>query len=66
MLAPPLGAAVYAAAPALLRPLCALPAVGAGATMPAARRLPGRGERRQVAAEEPPIETGSPERAPAG
>ncbi|MEU3714514.1 MFS transporter [Streptomyces californicus] len=66
VLAPPLGAAVYASAPALLWPLCALLAVGAGAAVLAARRLPGRGERRQVAAEEPPIETGSPERAPAG
>ncbi|MFF8552361.1 MFS transporter [Streptomyces sp. NPDC015501] len=66
VLAPPLGAAVYAAAPALLWPLCALLAVAAGAAVRAARRLPGRGARQPVAGKGPQAGTGSPERAPAG
>ncbi|WP_405435981.1 MFS transporter [Streptomyces anulatus] len=66
VLAPPLGAALYAAAPALLWPLCALLAAGAGIAVLAARRLPVPGERARVAGKGPHAETGSPERAPAG
>lgn len=82
VLAPPLGAFLYAAAPGLLWPVCALLAAGAGAAVLAARRLPGPGERlrgpeglgeqpqgrdrARPVGEEPEAETGSPERAPAG
>lgn len=66
VLAPPLGAALYAAAPALLWPLCALLAAGAGGAVLAARRLPGPGERARATGKGPHAETGSPERAPAG
>ncbi|MFJ1846136.1 MFS transporter [Streptomyces sp. NPDC088146] len=41
VLAPPLGGALYAAAPGLLWPACAVLAGGAGAAVLAARRLPG-------------------------
>ncbi|MFF8985384.1 hypothetical protein ACF08E_18595 [Streptomyces globisporus] len=64
--APPLGAALYAAAPALLRPVRALLAVAARGAARAARRLPGPGERARAAGKGPHAETGSPERAPAG
>jgi len=82
VLAPPLGAALYTAAPALLWPVCALIAAAAGGAVLAARRLPvpgarvrgpeGRRERPRgrdrvrPAGGEPEAETGSPERAPAG
>lgn len=66
MLAPPLGAALYAAAPSLLWPVSALLAVAAGGAVLAARRLPGPSERAPVAGKGPHAETGSPERAPAG
>lgn len=82
VLAPPLGAFLYAAAPGLLWPVCALLAAGAGAAVLTARRLPGPGERvrgpegrqgrpqgrgrARPAEGEPEAETGSPERAPAG
>lgn len=66
VLAPPLGAVLYAVAPALLWPVCALLAAGAGAAVLAARRLPGPGGKARIAANVPQAETGSPERAPAG
>lgn len=52
--------------PALLWPVCALLAAIAGGAVPAARRLPGPGERARAAGGGPHAETGSPERAPAG
>ncbi|WP_457517413.1 MFS transporter [Streptomyces sp. TE33382] len=96
VLAPPLGGALYASAPALLWPLCAVLAGGAGAAVLAAGRLrepgrppraapPGPGAGRggtagrggeagtggdagtgSPARRGPDVETGSPERAPAG
>ncbi|MGW3657259.1 hypothetical protein ACWD6R_16865 [Streptomyces sp. NPDC005151] len=56
MPAPPLGGALYAAAPELLWPVCAVLAGGAGVAVLAARRL--RGPVRVVA----PARTPVPER----
>ncbi|MGW8886028.1 MFS transporter [Streptomyces sp. NPDC055749] len=70
VLAPPLGGALYATAPALLWPVCAVLAGGAGVAVLAARRLrePGRPPRAAGAgrAVGPDVETGSPARPPAG
>ncbi|WP_328909503.1 MFS transporter [Streptomyces sp. NBC_00234] len=70
VLAPPLGGALYATAPALLWPVCAVLAGGAGAAVLAARRLrePGRPPRAagDGRAAGPVVETGSPARPPAG
>ncbi|MFB8026742.1 MFS transporter [Streptomyces sp. NPDC056465] len=78
VLAPPLGGALYAAAPALLWPLCAVLAGGAGAAVLAARRLRGPSSHRYgggpapaspgaAGGEHAPApETGSPVRASGG
>ncbi len=78
VLAPPLGGALYAASPALLWPLCAALACGAGVAVLASRRLGGsssrplRGGRPAEAPEPagpghaPAAETGSPARGSAG
>ncbi|MFG3286860.1 MFS transporter [Streptomyces sp. NPDC048111] len=63
VLAPPLGGALYAAAPGLLWPLCAGLAVLAGVVVLGAGRLPGRGPAADTG---PSLETGSPRRAAAG
>ncbi|MBT2504420.1 MFS transporter [Streptomyces sp. ISL-98] len=71
ILAPPLGGALYAAAPALLWPLSAALAVAAGLAVLAAGRMRTPGESAGQSAGEcrdgrPPAETGSPTRASAG
>ncbi|MFE9406185.1 MFS transporter [Streptomyces sp. NPDC006530] len=63
VLAPPLGGALYAWAPGLLWPLCALLAALAGLAVLGARRLPGRPGGADTG---PSLETGSPRRAVAG
>ncbi|MFF5443805.1 MFS transporter [Streptomyces sp. NPDC012888] len=60
VLAAPLGGTLYAAAPGLLWPVCALLAAGAGAAVLLAGRTPGTGPTR------PAHETGSRPRAVAG
>ncbi|MFE3681605.1 MFS transporter [Streptomyces sp. NPDC059095] len=63
VLAPPLGGALYTAAPGLLWPLCAVLATLAGLAVLWARRLPDGGAGRDTG---PSLETGSPRRAVAG
>ncbi|MYS35458.1 putative MFS family arabinose efflux permease [Streptomyces sp. KhCrAH-43] len=65
VLAPPLGGALYATAPALLWPACAVLAVLAGCAVLAARRLPMRAGP-VPAARRPDAETGSPARPRSG
>ncbi|MGQ4486372.1 MFS transporter [Streptomyces sp. 372A] len=67
VLAPPLGGALYAAAPALLWPACAVLAGLAGGAVLAARRLPVPGAAAPVpAAHRPDAGTGSPARPRSG
>ncbi|MYV88696.1 MFS transporter, partial [Streptomyces sp. SID1034] len=63
VLAPPLGGALYTAAPGLLWPLCAVLAALAGLAVLWARRLPDGVAGRDTG---PSLETGSPRRAVAG
>ncbi|WP_330451971.1 MULTISPECIES: MFS transporter [unclassified Streptomyces] len=65
VLAPPLGGALYATAPALLWPACAVLAVLAGCAVLAARRLPVPAGP-VPAARRPDAETGSPARPRSG
>ncbi|MYW12096.1 MFS transporter, partial [Streptomyces sp. SID2563] len=65
VLAPPLGGALYAIAPALLWPACAVLACLAGCAVLAARRLPGS-PAPVPAARRPDAETGSPVRPRSG